>query len=1441
MAASGIFDLGLLKDRNQLSYCALFRKRVWQEVGGYNPNMVYGYEDWDFWVSCAEKGFRGKRIPEPLFKYRVKKESMYTSAKRHEAELRAQMILNHPSVYRAEEVEAARALLENAGQAKGDGRGQPLVSVIIPTYNRPEQLKRAVASVLKQSFRDFEIVVVNDGGEPVERQLRKLDGEGKITYVNHGRNRGLAAARNTGLRLARGKYVAYLDDDDEFYPDHLDTLVRAAEETGAKVVYSDAHRILEQKSRNGWKEVERRVLYSSEFSRDLLLVQNLAPVQCFLHERSCVQEVGEFDEEFNTHEDWDFWIRLSQKYPFHHVRKVTSAFRQRISGDNMTVSRLPDFLRTTRLIYDRYPLPEGRPELAEARRRKLVFLQREIRKSQRKLSASVVIVTYNSAGEIRRCVNALLPTLKETDEVILIDNASQDGTREILAELEKEHFQVRTILNRKNLGFSAAANQGIRASEKDLVVLLNPDVVVTPGWLEKVAVHFDGETGAVGPVSNIAAQLQNVAFYLPQEDQSRPLDVAALSEKIEARFSGQARETKLLTGFCLALHKKAIEKVGLLDEQLFLGNEDLDYSLRLREAGFKMKIALDTFVYHEAQRSFRTLPEEQKRAWMQESLDRFYAKLEKKYGAGKVPPSTELWGVDILGVPSKFLQGEHVRPLAGAKDKGEFRNLRVALIYDNRVRPDTTGEYCKRALQTLCKVEHFLPEEALELQPGSHDLYLFIDDGLRYTIPYHLRPNAWWAIDTHLQYAYDLEKARQFDVVFTAQRDGAARMKRDGIPSVFWLPLAADPEVHGKRTVEKRYDVAFVGHSFPGRREAFLQAVREHFPNSFIGTAPHQKMAEIYSSAKIVFNISLRDDVNMRVFEGVCSGSLLVTDDLADNGLEELFRSGEHLITYRTPEEAVEKIRYYLDHPEERERIAAQGRKHLLSRHTYRHRMAALLQKVFDEKLAAGAEDHEEELTSIILVTRNGLEVTRRCLESIRKHTSRPYEVIVVDNGSTDGTPEFLQQQKDVRVILNRENRGFAAANNQGIQMARGRYIVLLNNDTVVTPGWLEGLQRAANLSPQVGLVGPVTNFVYQPSQLVETGYRSLEEMEPFALQWREKNRNQYQTTVKLVGFCLLIKREVVEKVGLLDEKFGLGNFEDDDYCIRARLAGFDLIIAREVFIHHEGSYSFRKNKVDYRANMRKNLEYFKQKWRDVLEFRGERYFLKEDLKQLCAAEVYRSEKAFAQGKLDEALQHARKALSWDAESPQAHNNLGVILWQQGKRAEARRHLLRALELAPDFEEAFENLLGTNPGEKELARLVQVLKQRGAESTGRLFRLGTAARERGLEQIARETLQALREVAGDSLEAGLLEAVLAWQRGLAEEAFARLDSLSRRWPQHPELIRHYALFSFQLGYTQEAIALLEEFLKRHKEPGLERLLAEMREAQKQPQPEAEPV
>ena len=249
-----------------------------------------------------------------------------------------------------------------------------------------------------------------------------------------------------------------------------------------------------------------------------------------------------------------------------------------------------------------------------------------------------------------------------------------------------------------------------------------------------------------------------------------------------------------------------------------------------------------------------------------------------------------------------------------------------------------------------------------------------------------------------------------------------------------------------------------------------------------------------------------------------------------------------------------------------------------------------------------GPEGAPEPEASIIVVAVDGLPFTRLCLESVLEHTEAPsLELIAVDNGSSDGTRQYLERlaERDgrVRVIYNDQNRGFAAAVNQGLGEARGETLVLLNNDAVVPHGWLTRLERHLR-HQRIGAVGPVTNRIGTDAE-IDVEYTTYGEFLERAGEIAQCQAGERRGVEMLAMFCLAIRRDVVERIGLIDERFELGMFEDDDYARRLSQAGYRLALAEDVLVHHFGEASFG----DLFANgqrdalMRVNRVRFEEKW----------------------------------------------------------------------------------------------------------------------------------------------------------------------------------------------------------------------------------------------------
>ena len=241
---------------------------------------------------------------------------------------------------------------------------------------------------------------------------------------------------------------------------------------------------------------------------------------------------------------------------------------------------------------------------------------------------------------------------------------------------------------------------------------------------------------------------------------------------------------------------------------------------------------------------------------------------------------------------------------------------------------------------------------------------------------------------------------------------------------------------------------------------------------------------------------------------------------------------------------------------------------------------------------------------SVVIAVWDGIEHVIRCVESLYRNTSVPWELVLVDNASTDGAQaycEFLSKAKpNVKLIRNAENLGFGPAQNQGVAASEGEFVCNLNSDTVVTPGWAEGLIEALE-EPYpfpVGMVGCMSGMSAGRQQAMNIQYQ-LHNIDEFGREWTRQHRGQRFEVGVLFGWCLVSRRDVWDKIGGFDPIFKNG-FEDNDLSLRMNLAGYRLRVAADVFIHHHGQGTILSHFTmgEYAKSGEDNRRMFVEKWR---------------------------------------------------------------------------------------------------------------------------------------------------------------------------------------------------------------------------------------------------
>ena len=377
-----------------------------------------------------------------------------------------------------------------------------------------------------------------------------------------------------------------------------------------------------------------------------------------------------------------------------------------------------------------------------------------------------------------------------------------------------------------------------------------------------------------------------------------------------------------------------------------------------------------------------------------------------------------------------------------------------------------------------------------------------------------------------------------------------------------------------------------------GRDTSGVQSVLSRFPNvQFTGEVPYATLPYYLYAFDVsilpfkVIPLTLATNP-VKLYEYLSAGKSIVAVDLP-----EMHQFGNLVRVAVNQAEFMNEISNALSQIPSADEI--ERRRHFAANQTWTHRAQQIIQSIHEVP---------EPKVSVVLVTYNNLEFTKLCLLSLEQYSNySQLEVIIVDNASSDDTQAFLQKwvndAPDRQLILNLKNKGFAAANNQGLALATGEYLVLLNNDTVVTPGWVRTFLNHLRCDAGIGIIGPVTNNIGNEA-LIKIQYNSMEEMRVEAARYTRSHLGKIWPIHTLAFFCVMFPRRVYEKVGPLDEAFGLGYFEDDDYCRRIQKLGLRVICAEDVFVHHHLSATFSKlGEAERRTLFERNKALYEAKW----------------------------------------------------------------------------------------------------------------------------------------------------------------------------------------------------------------------------------------------------
>jgi GT2 family glycosyltransferase/Flp pilus assembly protein TadD len=432
---------------------------------------------------------------------------------------------------------------------------------------------------------------------------------------------------------------------------------------------------------------------------------------------------------------------------------------------------------------------------------------------------------------------------------------------------------------------------------------------------------------------------------------------------------------------------------------------------------------------------------------------------------------------------------------------------------------------------------------------------------------------------------------------------------------------------------------------------------------------------------------------------------------------------------------------------------------------------------------------------SVVIPVCNGLAFTRSCLASLAEQ--RGLEVIVADNGSTDGTWEWLEEAAATRPWLRplrlASNHGFAGGCNAGLSSARGEFVALLNNDTIAEPKLFGKLVRAWRRYPRIGLIGPRSSYVKGRQVLRLEPGEGVQDVAAIAARLERENGSRAEDVDNLAGLCLLGHREVYAQVGRLDEGYGTGNFEDDDYCLRVRLAGLRLLIAHDSYVHHIGNATFQGLGLDYLAELDDKRQKHEAKWRGHVLF---------ELDALAAS-----------GDFTTLADHAAAVPPQDPAFLWSRWHLGRAKLELGATEAAIEPLERFLRACPLHLEAacrlaFARLaIGReHDGRFELARVLRDCALEAHTAASLLTRFAQHCLDQGLETEAADHISTALALAPNFVPAWNTRAFLALRAGqpVAAEACLRPFADSN----DPDVLSNLGIALWRQGRATEAIDAL---------------------------------
>lgn len=440
-----------------------------------------------------------------------------------------------------------------------------MVSIITSTYSRSERLKKAIESVINQTYDDWELIIVDDASKDDTEKVVKSFKDKRISYIKRTKNYGCdTRPKNRGIKASKGEYIAFLDDDNRYRPDHLAVLVKEIERTEADVVYGDRWVVDET------GEISPRMAGGAEFEPFRLMRENFIDTSDVLIRRDALFEVGGFDERYRKYVDWNLWVRLVKAgKKFKHVNAILTDYV--LHSDSQKSTRQEDERGHMIPAWDAFDLEVQLPHLGSIEEPRVAIFS----------------LTYDRLEYTEKCFESLYSSAGYDFDHYIVDNGSRDGTTKYLKKLQKKYpDRVYIIENAGNVGISKASNQALELIGNGYQIIGKVDndcLFLTEGWLAKMVDIWK---------SNRLIALSCYVQGLKDNPGGAPRETYGV---IKDELIGMTRH---LGGICVFSDAKAYDGFRW-DEQSFLhGVQDVEFSQHIGFKGYQMGYMENFFCEH---------------------------------------------------------------------------------------------------------------------------------------------------------------------------------------------------------------------------------------------------------------------------------------------------------------------------------------------------------------------------------------------------------------------------------------------------------------------------------------------------------------------------------------------------------------------------------------------------------------------------------------------------------------------------------------------------------------------------------------------------------------------------------------------------------------------------------------------------------------------------